>query len=40
MISVSKSKTKNDEVKNILKNCLNGLKKIWKGEKIWTIRIW
>ncbi len=28
MISVSKSKTKNDEVKNILKNCLNGLKKI------------
>ena len=28
MISVSKSKTKNDEVKNILKNCLNDLKKI------------
>ena len=28
MISVSKSKMKNDEVKNILKNCLSDLKKI------------
>ena len=28
MISVSKSKIKNDEVKNILENCLSNLKKI------------
>jgi len=28
MISISKSKIKEDEVRNILDNCVNGLKKI------------